>query len=74
MVEWRCLHFEDMAGEEAFWTMKKDERRERRMMRRKRFIEAKLAGPSTLNENDDRCDDLILTTEEISRAESSDDE
>jgi hypothetical protein len=47
-------------------------RRER--MRRKRFIEAELAGPSTLNENDDRWDDLILTTKEISRAESSDGE
>jgi hypothetical protein len=42
-------------------------------MRRKRFIKAELIGPSTLDENDNRWKDLILTTKESSGAESSDD-
>jgi hypothetical protein len=33
-------------------------------MRRKRFVKAKLAGPSMVDENDDRWDNLILTIEE----------
>jgi hypothetical protein len=49
---------------------KKAKRRDR--MRRKCFIEAELARSSTLEENDDMWDDLILTTEESSGAKSSD--
>jgi hypothetical protein len=61
----------------TFWVVKKAERRERRAvmrerMRRKRFIETELAGPSMIDKNDDRCHGLILTREESSRAESSD--
>jgi hypothetical protein len=70
---------EGCAGEKAFWVAKKAKMRERRAagkdkMRRKCFIEAKLASPSMLDEKNDRWDALILTTKESSGEESSDDE
>jgi hypothetical protein len=70
MAVWRRFHPEDVVGEEEFWVAKKAKRRDR--MRRKCFIEVEFARSSTLEENDDRWDDLIITTEESSGAESSD--
>jgi hypothetical protein len=40
-------------------------------MQRKRFIQAEFAGPSTLNDDDLRWEDLILTIEESFRTKSS---
>jgi hypothetical protein len=37
MAEWRCLHPEDVAGEEAFCAAKKAEQRERRAARREKM-------------------------------------
>jgi hypothetical protein len=48
MAEWRHLHPEDVAREEAFWAAKKETRREMRRLRRerKRFLEAELDNPN----------------------------
>jgi hypothetical protein len=57
MPEWSCYHHKDVAGENTFWAAKKAMR-----MERKRYIEAELAGPSTLDD-DPQWEDLILATE-----------
>jgi hypothetical protein len=45
MADWRRLHPEDVAGEEAFWAAKTARRKRRR--ERKKFLEARLDNPSS---------------------------
>jgi hypothetical protein len=75
IAKWRRFHPDDV----AFWAAKKANRRERRVARREkmgrqRFIEGRLEGPSTIDENSDQWLNLILTSSESSGAGSRDDE
>jgi hypothetical protein len=79
MAEWKRLHPEYVAREEAFWAQKKAKRRERRAarrekMRRRRFIKAELVDPLTIDENDNWWEDLFLTLEESFEGSVNNDE
>jgi hypothetical protein len=72
MAEWRRLHPEDVAGEEAFWAAKKVARRKRRRegrerRERKKFLEFELDNPSLsvdIDKNSAERDALWCTSEE----------
>jgi hypothetical protein len=69
MEDWRCLFPRDVEYECTFYTQKAAEKRAERVAwaekrRRKTFIEAQLNGPSTIDDDDDRWDNLFLTTKE----------
>jgi hypothetical protein len=79
MAEWRRLHPEDVAGEEAFWAAKKAARRKRRRERRerKKFLESKLNNPSlsvNIDKNSAEWDALWRTSEESFTSGSNNDE
>jgi hypothetical protein len=73
MAEWGRLYPGDVETELQPWTQKKAERiaRRREKRRRKAFIEAYLVDSSTIHD-DERWDDLFLTSEESSEGSSDD--
>jgi hypothetical protein len=77
MAEWKHLHPQIpkmWQGRRHFGLQNKAERRAGRMekMRRKIFVEAELAGQSTIGKNDNRWEDLFLTSEKSSKRSSVD--
>ncbi|KAM0823783.1 hypothetical protein ACQ4PT_070637 [Festuca glaucescens] len=63
-MEARAAAFpQDVLDERAFYAQKKAERRAAKeaIRARKRFIEAQEVGPTTIDENDERWADLVLT-------------
>jgi hypothetical protein len=74
MAEWGRLYPGDVETELQSWTQKKAERiarRREKRRRRKAFIEAYLVDSSTIHD-DERWDDLFLTSEESSEGSSDD--
>jgi hypothetical protein len=75
MEEWCHLFPRDVKYERTFYTQKVAEKRAKRVAwaekrRRKTFIEAQLNGQSTIDNDNDRWDNLFLTTE-VDTASSS---
>jgi hypothetical protein len=68
MAEWRPLYPKDVEIELTLWERKAEGRTMRTARAenrwRKAFIEAQLAGPSTLGDDDDGWEELFLTSEE----------
>jgi hypothetical protein len=61
MAGWRCVYLEDVDMELAFWAHIRAERRAVKR-RRKAFIEAQLASPLMIGDDDERWEDLFLTS------------